>query len=116
MCVFPHHCSQQRHSSLWRRKSRDQKRAGQEDGGEEGKPEEEEDEEDEEESDEGLEDEDEESLDEKDSGGPEEKHISEEDVEVFEEPGAPAGNPVIEVSEPEKVSSAASAQLLLHRS
>uniref|UniRef100_A0A3Q1FCE6 protein-serine/threonine phosphatase n=1 Tax=Acanthochromis polyacanthus TaxID=80966 RepID=A0A3Q1FCE6_9TELE len=67
------HASQQRHSALWRRKSRDQKQKSvqKEEGGEEGNPDEEEEEEEEEEEDEGIDDDDEddmESLDEKDLG------------------------------------------------
>ncbi|XP_070818168.1 protein phosphatase Slingshot homolog 3 [Chaetodon trifascialis] len=95
--------SQQRHSALWRRKSRDQRQKSihKEEGGEEGKLDEEEEEEDDEE----LDDEDEESPDEKDESG------------VFEEPTTestanqgprqtepPAVNPVITVNEPDKVS------------
>ncbi|KAG7230284.1 hypothetical protein INR49_024388 [Caranx melampygus] len=105
--------SQQRHSTLWRRKSRDQRQKSvrKEEGGEEGKPEEEEDED--EEEDEGLdEEEDAESPDEKDSGSPDEKEELEEDVEVFEEPAPtshtnqePGVTPIITVNEPEKVAS-----------
>ncbi|XP_028271371.1 protein phosphatase Slingshot homolog 3 isoform X2 [Parambassis ranga] len=98
--------SQQRHSTLWRRKSRDQRQKSlhKEGGGEEGKPEEEEEEEDEE--DEGsFEDE------EDDTESQTEKDDSEEDHEVFDEstpdtikeqPGQAIG-PVITVNEPEKV-------------
>lgn len=108
--------SQQRHSALWRRKSRDQrqKSVNKKEGGEEGKPEEEEDD-DEEEEDEGIDDYDEddvESPDEKDLACPDEKHDPEEDTEVFEEPTAqseanqgpgPTGPPLITVNEPDKV-------------
>ncbi|XP_071314461.1 protein phosphatase Slingshot homolog 3 isoform X1 [Trachinotus anak] len=120
--------SQQRHSTLWRRKSRDQRQKSvrKEERGEEGQPEEEEEEDEDEDEDEGLdEEEDVESPDEKDSGSPDEKDESEEDTEpfyvlkhtqVFEDPvpmsdtnqepgqtGPPGGNPVITVNEPEKV-------------
>ncbi|XP_056239145.1 protein phosphatase Slingshot homolog 3 isoform X1 [Seriola aureovittata] len=115
--------SQQRHSTLWRRKSRDQRQKSvrKEERREEGKPEEDEEEDDDEEEDEdedeGLdEEEDVESPDEKDSGSPDEKDESEEDTEVFEEPtptsdtnqepgqtGPPSVNPIITVNEPEKV-------------
>nr|XP_046261297.1 protein phosphatase Slingshot homolog 3 [Scatophagus argus]XP_046261298.1 protein phosphatase Slingshot homolog 3 [Scatophagus argus] len=73
--------SQQRHSALWRRKSRDQRQKSvrKEEVGD-GNPEEEE------EDDEELGDEDEESPVEKYSGSPDEKDDSEEDTEVFEEP------------------------------
>ncbi|XP_049441580.1 protein phosphatase Slingshot homolog 3 [Epinephelus fuscoguttatus] len=112
--------SQQRHSALWRRKSRDQRQKSirKEEGGEEKKPEEAEEEEEEEEEDDGLEgseqgdEEDADSLDEKDIGSPDER----DDAEVFEEPAplpetnqgpgqtGPAGvTPVITVNEPEKV-------------
>ncbi|XP_008291355.1 protein phosphatase Slingshot homolog 3 [Stegastes partitus] len=107
--------SQQRHSALWRRKSRDQrqKTVNNEEGGEEGKQGEEEEEE-EEEYDEGLDDEEEddvESPDEKDLGNPDEKNDSEEEHEVFENPasksdtiqGAGQLGPVITVNEPDKV-------------
>uniref|UniRef100_UPI0037E7B43E protein phosphatase Slingshot homolog 3 n=1 Tax=Semicossyphus pulcher TaxID=241346 RepID=UPI0037E7B43E len=103
--------SQQRHSALWRRKSRDhrQKSIRKEEGGEEGKPE---DEDEDEEDDDDLE------SEEEDVETPEEKEDSEEDTEVFGEPtprsdidqepgqeGRPGANPVITVNEPEKVAS-----------
>ncbi|XP_039975144.1 protein phosphatase Slingshot homolog 3 isoform X2 [Xiphias gladius] len=109
--------SQQRHSALWRRKSRDQRqksvRTGE--GGEDGKPDEEGEEE--EEEDEGLDyDDDLESPDEKDSGSLDEKDASDDDTEVFGEPipmsdtnrepgqtGPPGVGPIITVNEPEKV-------------
>lgn len=107
--------SQQRHSALWRRKSRDQRQKSvrKEEGGEEGKPEEDDDD-----NDEGLDDEDEdvESPDENDLGSSDEKDDSEEDKEVFHEPtpksdtnqepgqtGPPGVNPVITVDTPDKV-------------
>ncbi|XP_054453492.1 protein phosphatase Slingshot homolog 3 [Anoplopoma fimbria] len=102
--------SQQRHSALWRRKSRDQRQKSvcQEEGGEDGKPDEEEEEE--EDDFELSYDEDEESPDEKDSGSPDEKQIPEGDKEVFEEPTPQSdtnqgetGSPVITVTEPNKV-------------
>ncbi|GAA6235836.1 protein phosphatase Slingshot homolog 3-like isoform X2 [Lates japonicus] len=102
--------SQQRHSALWRRKSRDQRQKSvrKEEGGEEGKPGEEEEEE--EEEDEGLD-------DEEDVESPDEKDESEEEAEVFEEPGPASDtnqepgqtgpgqtvNPTITVDQPEKV-------------
>ncbi|XP_022069583.2 protein phosphatase Slingshot homolog 3 [Acanthochromis polyacanthus] len=110
------HASQQRHSALWRRKSRDQKQKSvqKEEGGEEGNPDEEEEEEEEEEEDEGIDDDEDdmESLDEKDLGRPEEKNNSEEDHEVFESPAPKSDTsqgpgqtvtPVITVNEPDKV-------------
>ncbi|XP_069577457.1 protein phosphatase Slingshot homolog 3 [Brachyistius frenatus] len=120
--------SQQRHSALWRRKSRDQrqKTLHKEEGGEEGQPGEEEDEEDEgldddeEEEEEEEEDEDEDSPEEKDLGSPDEKRDSEVDHEALEEPAfksdeggstqdpdpeptGPAVGPVITVYGPDKV-------------
>ncbi|KAI3351768.1 hypothetical protein L3Q82_020606 [Scortum barcoo] len=99
--------SQQRHSALWRRKSRDQRQKSvcKEDGGKEGKPEEGE-EEDEEEEDTGDEEDYGESPDEIDDSG--------EDTEVFDKP-APSSEPsqepeqtgvgpVITINETEKVS------------
>ncbi|XP_042349228.1 protein phosphatase Slingshot homolog 3 [Plectropomus leopardus] len=108
--------SQQRHSALWRRKSRDQRQKSirkEEEGKEESpKDEEEEDEEDYELGDE----DDAESLDEKDSGSSDERDEPEGNAEVFEEPAPPSETkegpgqtgpdstgPVITVSEPEKV-------------
>lgn len=112
--------SRQRHSTLWRRKSRDQRQKSvrKEGGGEEGKAEEDEEEEEEEEEDEEEDDEDEEedagSQDEKDSGCSEEKDESEDDGDVFEEhssdnnqepgqAGAAGVSPIITINEPEKV-------------
>ncbi|XP_035525186.1 protein phosphatase Slingshot homolog 3 isoform X2 [Morone saxatilis] len=108
--------SQQRHSALWRRKSREQRQKSvrKEEGGEEGKPEEE----DEEEEEEGEEEYDE-GLDEYDDmESPDEKDYSEEDTEVFvghnpqpdtnQKPGQtepPGVSPVITVNEPDKVAS-----------
>ncbi|KAM6952348.1 protein phosphatase Slingshot homolog 3 isoform 1-T1 [Lycodopsis pacificus] len=102
--------SQQRHSRLWRRKSKDQRQKSvREEGGEEGKPEEEDD--DDEEDDDYLlgDEEDIESPDEKDSGSPDEKDDPKGNIEVFEEPApqpetnqdlGPTGAPVITISEP----------------
>ncbi|TKS72396.1 Protein phosphatase [Collichthys lucidus] len=97
--------SQQRHSQLWRRKSRDQRQKSvhKEEGGEDGKPEEEEDDED-----------DDEEEDDEDEESPDEKNSSVE--EVFEEPvtqpdssqglpGPPTVNPVITVNDRDKVAS-----------
>ncbi|XP_037635882.1 protein phosphatase Slingshot homolog 3 isoform X1 [Sebastes umbrosus] len=112
--------SQQRHSTLWRRKSRDQRQKSvrKEEGGEEGKPEEEEDEDDDEGSDdyELGDEEDAESPDEKDLGSPDEKAEPKGDAEVFEEPPAqsetnqgpgptepPSIGPSITVDAPDKV-------------
>ncbi|KAF1384650.1 hypothetical protein PFLUV_G00122400 [Perca fluviatilis] len=118
--------SQQRHSALWRRKSRDQRQKSvcKEEGGEKRKPAEEEEEDDDDEDDdyEGLDDyepgdeEDLESLDEKDLGSPDEIEDPEEHTEVFEEPppqsennqwpgqtGPPDACPTITVNEPDKV-------------
>nr|XP_019935853.1 PREDICTED: protein phosphatase Slingshot homolog 3-like [Paralichthys olivaceus]XP_019935861.1 PREDICTED: protein phosphatase Slingshot homolog 3-like [Paralichthys olivaceus] len=110
--------SQQRHSALWRRKSRDQRQKSlrKEEGDEEGKAEEEEEEEEDEEDED--EEEDVESSDEKDSGCSEERDESEDEGEVFvepvpssdtnQEPGqmGPAGvGPTITINEPEKVAS-----------
>ncbi|KAM7417712.1 hypothetical protein PAMA_017383 [Pampus argenteus] len=109
--------SQQRHSALWRRKSRDQrqKSVNKEVGEGEGKPGEQEEEE-EEEEDEGLEEEDE-GLEEEDES-PDDKDGSEEETEVFEEPAlnsdinqepsptaAADVNPIITIDEPDKVAS-----------
>ncbi|XP_053284078.1 protein phosphatase Slingshot homolog 3 [Pleuronectes platessa] len=109
--------SRQRHSALWRRKSRDQRQKSirKEEEGDEGKPEEEEEEE--EEEDEEYE-EDQESPDDKDSGCSEEKDESEEEEEVFEEPVPTSDTnqdlgptepaavcPTITLHEPEKVAS-----------
>ncbi|XP_070769453.1 protein phosphatase Slingshot homolog 3 isoform X1 [Enoplosus armatus] len=106
--------SQQRHSALWRRKSRDQRQKSirKEEGGEERKPEEEE------EDDEGLDDE---LYDDEDVESPDEKDDPEEHTEVFEEPspqsetnqgpgqtGPPGLNPVITVNEPDKIASSVS--------
>ncbi|XP_044061299.1 protein phosphatase Slingshot homolog 3 [Siniperca chuatsi] len=103
--------SQQRHSALWRRKSRDQRQKSirKEEGREEGKPEEEE--EDSEELDDELD-------DYEDGENPDEKDYPEEHTEVFEEPspwsdtnqgpeqtGPPDVNPVITLNEPDKVAS-----------
>ncbi|XP_073343080.1 protein phosphatase Slingshot homolog 3 [Pagrus major] len=104
--------SQQRHSALWRRKSRDQrqKSVNKEKGGQEGKPDgEEEEEEEDDEEDEGLDDDEDEET-------PDEKDDSEEETEVFVEPtpksdtdhgqgqtGPPGVNPAITVNEPDKV-------------
>lgn len=75
---FPHHSSQQRHSTLWRRKSREQRKKSvrKQVEGEEGKPNEEE----EEEEDEGSDEDDEESPD--DMGSSEEKDDSGEETQV----------------------------------
>lgn len=106
--------SHQRHSALWRRKSRDQRQKSvrKEEGGEEGKPEEED------ENDEELEDEDEDEDTESpdDLGSSDEKDYS--DKEVFHEPtppsdanqesgptGPPEVNPVITVDKPEVIPS-----------
>lgn len=103
--------SKQRHSTLWRRKSRDnrQKSVCKEKGERKEKQEE----------DEGLDDdeEDAESPDEKDLGSPDEKDYSDEETEVFEDHGAtpdtiqeleqtePSGaSPVITINEPDKAS------------
>ncbi|XP_071373447.1 protein phosphatase Slingshot homolog 3 [Centroberyx affinis] len=104
--------SQQRHSALWRRKSRDQRKMSLQEGEEEGESEEEEEEEeddDDDDDDEGLDDEDVESQDENDDAVG--------DKEVFEDPasqsetnqeaplsGPTAGNPTITVQGPDKVS------------
>ncbi|XP_076595297.1 protein phosphatase Slingshot homolog 3 [Chaetodon auriga] len=95
--------SQQRHSALWRRKSRDQrqKSVNKEEGGEEGKLDEEEDEE-EEEDDEELDDEDEENPDE--SGVFEESTTESDASQGLRQTEPPAVNPVITVNEPDKVS------------
>ncbi|XP_017282687.1 protein phosphatase Slingshot homolog [Kryptolebias marmoratus] len=108
--------SQQRHSMLWKRKSRDQRQKSvqNEKGGDEdllqkgGEGEE----------DEGVdedEDDDEESPDEKDSGSLEDTNDSDADHDVFEEPGlmsdsieppeqtGSAVSPIITINEPEKV-------------
>ncbi|XP_059201843.1 protein phosphatase Slingshot homolog 3 [Centropristis striata] len=102
--------SQQRHSALWRRKSRDQRQKSQckEEKGEEGKAEEEEEDEDE---DEGLEDY--EPDDEDDVESADEKDDPKEETEVFEEPTAQSDTdqgpgqsgppPLITVNEPDKV-------------
>ncbi|KAM7000811.1 protein phosphatase Slingshot homolog 3 [Tautogolabrus adspersus] len=101
--------SQQRHSKLWRRRSRDlrQKSVRNKEGGEEGKPE-----------DEGVEEDEELESDEEDEESVDEKEDSAEDTEVFIEPsqmcdsdqrpgqmGPTDGNPVITVNEPDKVAS-----------
>lgn len=100
--------SQQRHSALWKRKSREhrQKSVRNEERGEEEKPadeEEEEDEEDEDEEDEGLDEED-------DINNPDEKNDSGEECEVFEQPPPKSDTiqdpvqtaPLITVNEPDK--------------
>lgn len=84
-CVFLQYCSQQRHSTLWRRKSRDhrQKSVRKEERREAGKPEEEDD--DEEEDSEGFGDYDlmdEESPDEKDVCSLDEKDEAKEETDV----------------------------------
>ncbi|XP_062281488.1 protein phosphatase Slingshot homolog 3 [Scomber scombrus] len=109
--------SQQRHSALWRRKSRDQRQKSvhKQRGEGEGKQEEEEEEE-EEEEDEGLDEEEEEDDDGVDS--PIEKDDSEEETEVFVGPASKSDTnqepepttascvgPIITVNEPEKVAS-----------
>ncbi|XP_072251899.1 protein phosphatase Slingshot homolog 3 [Leuresthes tenuis] len=111
--------SQQRHSALWRRKSRDQRQKSVRTakGGQEEKPQEEGEEE--EEEDEGVDDDDDEddvdSPEENDSGSADEKTMSDEDHEVFKEavPNSdiaqspeqtgPAVCPIVTVSESEKV-------------
>ncbi|XP_029962569.1 protein phosphatase Slingshot homolog 3 [Salarias fasciatus] len=115
--------SQQRHSTLWRRKSRDQRQKSvhQPDGGKEAKPgdgEEDDDDDEDEEEDDGEEyddDDEDEGLDVEGEGEecPDEKSDSDEDHEVFEHPdpdnsmetemtGAASG-PVITINEPDKV-------------
>ncbi|XP_053179261.1 protein phosphatase Slingshot homolog 3 [Scomber japonicus] len=112
--------SQQRHSALWRRKSRDQRQKSvhKQRGEGEGKQEEgEEEEEEEEEEDEGL-DEEEEEEDDDDVDSPTERDASEEETEVFEGPASKSDTnqepeqtaasgvgPIITVNEPEKVAS-----------
>ncbi|XP_041653393.1 protein phosphatase Slingshot homolog 3 [Cheilinus undulatus] len=91
--------SQQRHSTLWRRKSRDQRQKSmhKEEGGEEEKPEDEDEEDEELDSEEELE-----SPDEK------EKEDSAEDTEVFIDPASTTDTdqgPIITVNAPEKVAS-----------
>ncbi|KAM9741177.1 protein phosphatase Slingshot homolog 3 [Menidia menidia] len=117
--------SQQRHSALWRRKSREQrqKSAGQKEGGQGEKPEDEEEEDEEEEDDDDDDDDDDEGVDdveagaespeEKDSGSAEEKNDSDEACEVFEEgvpesgqiqtAPEPAVCPIVTLTESEKV-------------
>ncbi|XP_044219685.1 protein phosphatase Slingshot homolog 3 [Thunnus albacares] len=122
--------SQQRHSALWRRKSRDQRQKSvrKEVGEGEGKPgeeeEEEEEEEDEEDEDEGLDedddddDDDDDEEEEEDVDSPDNKDGSEEHTEVFEEPASKSDtnqepeptaasdvSPVITINEPDKVAS-----------
>lgn len=104
--------SHQRHSALWRRKSRDQRQKSvrKEEGGEEGKPGEED------ENDEDLDDEDEDTESPDDLGSSDEKDDS--DKEVFHEPTPPSDanqqsgptgpsevNPVITVDKPEVIPS-----------
>lgn len=96
--------SQQRHSALWRRKSREQRQKSEEVNPDDDDDDDEDDDED------GVE-----SLDGKDLGSPEEKDNSDEDHEVFEPPApksdssqdpVPTGAavaPVITVNEPDKV-------------
>ncbi|KAM3867214.1 protein phosphatase Slingshot homolog 3 [Diretmus argenteus] len=116
--------SQQRHSALWRRKSREQrmslrKEEGREEGeSEEEEEEEEEEDEEEEEEEEEIEEEEDEGLDvgEDDVESPDEKEDADGDKEVFEDPspqsgtnpetpltGSPAVNPTITIQEPDKV-------------
>ncbi|CAK6956589.1 protein phosphatase Slingshot homolog 3 [Scomber scombrus] len=111
--------SQQRHSALWRRKSRDQRQKSvhKQRGEGEGKQEEEEEEE-EEEEDEGLDEEEEEEEDDDGVDSPIEKDDSEEETEVFVGPASKSDTnqepepttascvgPIITVNEPEKVAS-----------
>ncbi|XP_037531229.1 protein phosphatase Slingshot homolog 3 [Nematolebias whitei] len=110
--------SQQRHSALWKRKSRDhrQKSVQNEEGVFDGTPQKRDEGEEDEGVDEGEDDDDDdESPDEKDSGSPDEKNDSDEDHDVFEEavPMAdsiqppsqtgPAVSPIITINEPDKV-------------
>uniref|UniRef100_A0A8C5DB99 protein-serine/threonine phosphatase n=1 Tax=Gouania willdenowi TaxID=441366 RepID=A0A8C5DB99_GOUWI len=99
--------SQQRHSTLWRRKSREQRQKSVhiQDGKEEGREDEEDeglDDDDEEEE----EDEDTESTDEQDDSAEEKVDSAEEHEQVFEEPGTtkPSVGPVITINESERVS------------
>nr|XP_020491431.1 protein phosphatase Slingshot homolog 3-like [Labrus bergylta] len=104
--------SQQRHSALWRRKSRDQRQKSvrNKEEGEEEKPEDKEEEEEEEDDDEELE------FDEEDEESADEKEDSAEDTEVFTGPsqmsdtnqgpsqmGPTDASPVITINEPDKV-------------
>ncbi|KAM4732935.1 protein phosphatase Slingshot homolog 3 [Anableps anableps] len=94
--------SQQRHSALWKPR---QKSVRKDKGGQVDKPGEEEEEDEDEEDDD--------SPDEKDSVSPDEKNNSEEEQEVFEEPGPQSDNlqsprqegasPIITINEPDKV-------------
>ncbi|KAM4622206.1 protein phosphatase Slingshot homolog 3 [Polymixia lowei] len=107
--------SQQRHSALWRRKSREQKKMSlsKEEGEEGGESQGEEEEDDDEDEDEGID-------DEEDMESPDEKDDANEDKEVFEDPvpqsganqeipaaGPPAAPPTITVQEGDKVSPSA---------
>lgn len=105
--------SQQRHSALWKRKSRDQRQKSvrNEERGEEEKTAESEEEEDDDEEEE-EDDEEDDRLDEDDGVDiPDEKNDSGEDCEVFEQPAPKSDTiqdpvqtgPVITVNEPEKV-------------
>ncbi|KAK2849178.1 hypothetical protein Q5P01_009012 [Channa striata] len=111
--------SQQRHSALWRRKSREQKQKSmckEEQGKEKKQDGEEEEDDDDDDEDDRFDEEDGESPDERDSGSMDEKDDSEEETEVFEEPtstsdldkqpgqpGPSVVGPIITVNEPDKV-------------